>query len=74
MFVSKVRLSPLIYWFVNFTLADKYGTQNFIGTYPPLKYSLSTLICGFNQFKEQQLWLPTRHNPIICKSQKEESV
>ena len=28
MFVSKVRVYPLIYWFVNFTLTDKHGTKN----------------------------------------------
>ena len=24
------------------------------------------LICSFNHLKEQQLWLPTRHNRLIC--------
>ena len=28
MFVPKVRLFPLFYWLVNFTLTDKHGTKN----------------------------------------------
>ena len=35
MFVPKIRLSPLFYWFVNFTLADKHGTKNLLGLIRP---------------------------------------
>ena len=35
MFVSKVRLFPLIYWFVHFTLTDKHGTKNLQGLIHP---------------------------------------
>ena len=35
MFVPKVRLFPLFYWFVNFTLTDKHGTKNLLGLIRP---------------------------------------
>ena len=31
MFVPKVRLFPLFYWFMNFTLTDKHGAKNLYG-------------------------------------------
>ena len=35
MFVPKIRLFPLFYWFVNFTLTDKHGTKNLSGLIRP---------------------------------------
>ena len=35
MFVPKIPLFPLFYWFVNFTLTDKHGTKNLLGLICP---------------------------------------
>ena len=35
MFVPKIRLFPLFYWFVNFTFTDKHGTKNLLGLIRP---------------------------------------
>ena len=67
MFVPKIRLFPLFYWFVNFTLTDKHGTKNLSGlirTYQDLSYEdkpnsryLSKLFSTTNVFTVENLWL-----------------
>ena len=39
MFVPKILLFPLFYWFVKFTLTDKHGTKNLLGLIRPCMFS-----------------------------------
>ena len=43
MFVPKIRLFPLFYWFVNFTLTDKHCTKNLLGLIRPWELTRNDL-------------------------------
>ena len=47
MFVPKIRLFPLFYWFVNFTLTDKHGTKNLLGLIRPWFCQLRNHSCVY---------------------------